>query len=86
MSNLLIILFIISIVFVLIGITVMFKSRKPGITVSDMYWKGSYIFRNLEDYVLPERISLIKTLNLIGVSCFLIFVTGILYVGFLIYT
>jgi hypothetical protein len=78
----LIILFIISIVITLIGTTLMLMSRKPGVSVADIYWKGSSVFRNLDKYIRPERVSIVRTLNVVGVLLFLVSVVGLLYANF----
>lgn len=68
------ILFGIFLVTFISGNLMIFIFKKPNTSLGEMYWKGSFILRELNQYVLSERIPQIKFLLTTGAVSFLAFV------------
>lgn len=67
-----------SIALMLAGVTVAFCGavagtlwRREGVKIRALFWAGSSAAAHPERYVRPDRVRIVRALNLIGVSLFL---------------
>jgi len=45
--------------------------RRDGVTGGELFWAGSDLVAHPERYVRPDRVSMVRRLNLIGICLFL---------------
>ena len=56
-----------------------FVFRKDNFSISDVYWRGSSINRDLEKYVKSKYVAFIRMLFYIGLGSFLICIAFLLF-------
>ena len=55
-----------------------FLFKKDDFSVSEIYWKGSFIYRDLQKYVKMEHAKTILILSYTGIASFLCCILSIL--------
>ena len=56
-----------------------FVFKKDNFSISEVYWRGSFINRDLEKYVKLKYVKLIRLLFYIGLGSFLICIAFVLF-------
>jgi hypothetical protein len=65
--------------FMLIGVVMTRIWRKDGITGAMLFWAGSSAAAHPDRYVKPQRVFVVKCVNVTGVSLFLVGVLIVLW-------
>lgn len=78
MQALIIITFILSIIMLQASFILMIILRKPNISITDIFWQGSFIFRNLGKYIEPSKLRLVRYIGFIGAILFLLWIALLL--------
>lgn len=60
-----------------------FIYKRNDVSFKDVYWQGSFIYRNLNKYVKKEHIKKIMILTYIGIGSFLGFIGSLFLMPFL---
>ncbi len=50
--------------------------KRSDVSTKDVYWQGSFIYRDLDKYVQSKFIKPIMILTYLGVGCFIVAVYG----------
>jgi preprotein translocase subunit Sss1 len=58
--------------FLLIGVVMTRIWRKDGVTGAMLFWAGSYAAAHPERYVKPQRVFVVKCVNVTGIGLFLV--------------
>jgi hypothetical protein len=64
---------------VLLGVLATLAWRRPEQTIANLFWAGSNLAAHPERYVVPERVSVVRVVNMTGVVLWLVGVLMILW-------
>jgi hypothetical protein len=59
-----------------------FVFKKDNFSISEVYWRGSFINRDLEKYIQIKYVMLIRVLFYIGLGSFLICIAFVIFTMF----
>ena len=70
-------LLLVSISCIGLSVFLIFVGRKEGVGFGEVYWRGSFIYRNLGQYVKSHLVKPVIILGYLGAGLFLLFLASL---------